>query len=98
MGQSTRVTARQAALHALRERRERQAEREKQIDASIYDLAYALTERAQAIKAADAKAAGAVVRLVGLGLTHAQVVDNAGGVLTLKDVGRLLALAQPSGH
>lgn len=94
MGQSARVTARQAALQALRQRRERQAEREKQIDASVYELAYAFTERDEAIREADAKAAVAVGRLVALGLTHAQVVDNAGGVLMLKDVSRLLALAE----
>lgn len=96
MGQPARVAARQAALQALRQRRERQAEREKQIDASVYDLAYAFTEREQAVAAADDKASAAVGRLVALGLTHAQVVDNAGGILTLKDVGRLLALAERS--
>ena len=52
MGQPARVAARQAALQALRQRRERQAEREKQIDASVYDLAYAFTEREQAVAAA----------------------------------------------
>jgi hypothetical protein len=67
MGQSARVIARQAALQALRQRRERQAEREKQIDASVYELAYAFTERDAAIREADAKAAVAVGRLVALG-------------------------------
>lgn len=97
MGRGERITARQAALEALRVRRQRQAEREKQIESGIYDLIYALAQRDQAVGAADAAAAVSVVRLLGLGLSQAQVVDAADGALNVKEVARLTALKERDG-
>ena len=94
MGRGERITARQAALEALRVRRQRQAEREKQIESGIYDLIYSLAQRDQAVEAADVSAAASVVQLLELGLTQVQVVDNIGGALTVKEVARLAALGE----
>ncbi len=92
MGRGERITARQAALEALRVRRQRHAEREKQIESCIYELTYALAQRDQAVAAGDVAAAVSVTRMLGLGLSQAQVVDAVGGALTVKEVARLVAL------
>ncbi len=98
MGRGERITARQAALEALRVRRQRQAEREKQIESCIYDLTYALAQRDQAIEAGDAAASLPITRMLELGLSQAQVVEAAGGVLTVREVARLAALGEGDTH
>lgn len=96
MGRGERITARQAALEALRVRRQRQAEREKQIESCIYDLTYALAQRDLAVEAGDAAASASIGQLLALGLSHAQVVDTTGGALTSKEVARLALLSEQS--
>lgn len=94
---TVRVAARRGVMDAHNERRRLRQERESQLAALAVEVSVALATGRAAIERAELSAGQALDRMLGMGISVAEVVEWCAGDVTAKDIARLrhIAAAHP---